>query len=356
MRKYFIDNIRSFIILLLIPIHILAMYNGLGIDFNILLDPFPGASVALAAMAYWCMPVLFLLAGCSARYSLGKRSIKQYAAERVTKLLLPLAAGVILFLPLQGYYTERFRTGFTGSVLDEYILFFTGTGNTLYDSGFNYYSISHLWFLMHLFVISVITLPLLARFVKKGCKSRLDKAPVRAILVIGCAIYLCLDLVLFGMRDKNPLNNLWLFLLGFYCFSRDDAQEALTRFRLLFTAVTVIAFIIGCLFLWKLPFVYALFSFFAVLSALGWGRKILDLTNGFWRYMRKASFGIYLFHMTWVIAISYYLLKAGASPAVHIAVTMVLSFAVTIATYELARRIPGVRFVFALPKPKPKKS
>jgi len=99
----------------------------------------------------------------------------------------------------------------------------------------------------------------------------------------------------------------------------------------------------------------AIYSWLARMAVTGWGVRLLNKTNRVCQYFKIASYGIYLFHMPWVIAISYWLLTRGSPPVVHIVVTMPASFAATIATYELARRVSLLRFAFALSKPEGKR-
>lgn len=300
--------------------------------------------------------MLFLLAGCSARFSLKKRTLSQYATERLTKIALPFVAGVVLILPTLAFYGEKFHANFTGTLLDEYKLFFTGTGNTVFDRGFTLNGISHLWFLIFLFAISVVTFPFLVVFVKKGFEFFLDKAKPWVAPVLGGAVYIASDIFNPGVVDKNFIAMTIGFFLGFFCFSRDDVQAWLGKWCYVFLTAAVGVFVSG--WVWLLfyePFVCATYSWLAMMAAIGLGVRFLNFTNGVCKYFQTASYGIYFFHMTWVVVISYYLLKNGASPLVHIFVTLPTSFIATVATYEIVRRIPVLRTAFALKAPISKK-
>lgn len=105
-------------------------------------------------IAPWVMPLFVLLGGASAWYSLGKRSASEYLDERVTRLVLPLAAGILLVVPPQVYFDRRQHGLFDGSFIEFYPHFFDG----VYPRG--NFTWSHLWFLGILALLALITLPL----------------------------------------------------------------------------------------------------------------------------------------------------------------------------------------------------
>jgi fucose 4-O-acetylase-like acetyltransferase len=105
-------------------------------------------------LAPWVMPLFMLLAGASAWHSLGRRSARAYVHERVTRVLLPLAAGILILVPPQMYIDRRERGLFDGSLLEFYPHFFDG----LYPNG--NFGWLHLWFLGLLALFALITLPL----------------------------------------------------------------------------------------------------------------------------------------------------------------------------------------------------
>lgn|GEM_PF-2800475 len=83
------------------------------------------------------MPVMFLLAGVSARYALKKRTYGQFISERVKRLIIPFVFGVFLI----GYYifandnvletTEKnrhvtFAVGLIAGIADVYMFIWSG--------------------------------------------------------------------------------------------------------------------------------------------------------------------------------------------------------------------------------------
>ena len=71
-------------------------------------------TVMLAFGASWGMPLLFLIAGMGAWYSLRSRTPGAFARERLRRLGVPLLAGLLTLVPLQVYLGQR-RAGDAGS-------------------------------------------------------------------------------------------------------------------------------------------------------------------------------------------------------------------------------------------------
>lgn len=107
-RKYFIDNLRNITILLLFPVHTFMIWNDFGSRFYIWLGENKILSTLIVLVNPWFMPLLFVLAGVSARYALLKRTEKKFIAERIKKLLIPFLFGLVFFVPFQALYARKF--------------------------------------------------------------------------------------------------------------------------------------------------------------------------------------------------------------------------------------------------------
>src|SRR5512136_2940033 len=70
--------------------------------------------VFLTFLAPWGMPFFFLLAGAGTWFALQRRSARQFAGERLRRLLVPFLVGCALFTPLQGYFDWQFSVRVDG--------------------------------------------------------------------------------------------------------------------------------------------------------------------------------------------------------------------------------------------------
>ena len=115
-RKHYIDNLRNLTILLLFPVHTFMIWNDFGSRFYIWLGENKILSTLIVLINPWFMPLLFVLAGMSARYALEKRTNKEFVLQRVGKLLIPFICGMIFIVPFQTLYARKFFDNYEGSV------------------------------------------------------------------------------------------------------------------------------------------------------------------------------------------------------------------------------------------------
>ena len=125
MRKHYIDNLRSLVILLLIPYHAAQAWNTWGEPNYLMFGTSRTFSSIIVAFSPFIMPLLFLLAGMSTRFALKKRSAGQYILERVKRLLVPLVFGTLVFVPVMTYLADKYNYGYDGSFFAHYGVFFT---------------------------------------------------------------------------------------------------------------------------------------------------------------------------------------------------------------------------------------
>lgn len=156
MRKYYIDNLRWIIIFLLIPYHAAMAWNVWQEPNYIYFESNKMISSIVVFLSPYFMPLMFLIAGISTKFALQKRTIRQYIQERAKKLLLPFAFGTITIMPLMTYIADKFNYGYKGNLFRHYAIFFTRfTDLTGSDGGF---SVGQFWFILYLFVISLIAI------------------------------------------------------------------------------------------------------------------------------------------------------------------------------------------------------
>ena len=161
-RQHYIDWLRVLAVLLLFPFHVLRVFNA---D-----DPFYIKAAHLSAplsdvlnfISVWHMPLLFVLAGASTFFALGKRSARQYLSERRERLLVPFVFGIFVLIPPQTWYGGRFNSGYTQSfwhylVSGDFLKWNIKDGGDYYGG----FGIGHLWFIIVLFLVAVVALPLL---------------------------------------------------------------------------------------------------------------------------------------------------------------------------------------------------
>jgi len=310
----------------------------------------------IVATSPWFMPLLFVIAGISSAYALNKKTAGVYIKERVCKLLIPLVSGILLVVPAQTYFAERFHNGYTGGYLHQYILFFTGpTDLTGYTGGF---TPAHLWFILYLFVISMAALPIMSAYKNARRKLAPEKISLWVLPLLGMIPLLMTPILDFGGMSVGTY--FAYFMLGYLLLSNDALIQKLDRRRfplLAASGVFMILFVSGWLLqlhgMFEMPQVIMgvlqrLYGWIAILTILGLGNRYLNFRNRGFDYFSASSFPVYLFHQSWIVAVAYYVLLATDHVPVQMILILSISFVLTYATYELCRRIPGVRFLFGI--------
>lgn len=108
----------------------------------------------------FAMPLMFLVAGAAAWFSLRRRSGRKFASERVQRLIVPYFVFVVFLSPVQAYYEAIHHRTYSGSFIGYLPEFFNLSRFTCCDlrwaGAYGY----HLWYLVFLFAFSMVALPL----------------------------------------------------------------------------------------------------------------------------------------------------------------------------------------------------
>ena len=357
MRKHYIDNLRWLCILLLFFYHTFMLYNTFGESFYIKGADIQGVTYFIMAVWPWFMPLLFLLAGVSSAYALKKRTAKEYLKERTFKLLIPLLFGVVFLVPIQTYFAEVFHNGYSGNYFEQYILFFTKpTDLSGYHGGF---TPAHLWFILYLFIISVVALPIMRMDQKSEKKLPVHKISLPILLVL--FVIPVFTQIILDISGKSVGEYLTYFLFGYFLISSDAIQNKLQKYRFLLLGLALLSMLV--LFYGFIregatqnnneilyEFTYAFYAWVTILAILGLGKTYLQFTNPATAYLSKASFGIYIIHQQWIVISAYFILMWIQSVPLQMVCIILASTVFTFLTYELFRRFSVTRFMFGLKK------
>lgn len=366
-RKYYLDNVRLMIILVLFPYHTLLLYSGVGSYYFHVTNDF-AANAFILSFAPWFMQLLFVIAGIAAHYSLKRRNPREYLTERVSKLLIPMIAGAVLVMPLSIYFGYLYN-GYGGS--------FPALWWELMSNGVRHLEsgllIGPLWFLFYLFAVSILAFPVIVKYKPGESRSPVEKVtiPKLLLLVIPLAIG---SYFLNFYPEKSLVQFLLLFLFGYFLLSDDGVQRKLEERRwplfITFLVLTIIyvkptatnitnaaAAAAGTTpmasYFDLTAFLVKLFTdlilWLGVLSVMGMGKHFLEFRKRSTLYLSAVSFPIYIFHIVWINLFAYCLLKWMPDRMIsQILLTMLLSFLSTIATIEVLKRIKITRVLFGM--------
>lgn len=366
-RKFWLDNLRWITILVVVVFHVFFFYNNIGLspmfpklDANPLVEGKKAAVTFAGIFQYsvyqWFMLLLFIVSGMCAKYSLRKKSVKEFLRGRVQKLIVPSTLGVLCVHWIGGWLeTSMFMAEAEVPVVVRYVISVAS-------------GIGGLWF-CHVLMFACLILALIKTIDKKGkfeslCeKSNIFVAVGLYILMFGAAQILNMPKVATYRMCYYPM----AFLLGYYVFTSEKLLAQLKKFGWICLLGGIVA---GVFYEIKFYGTYyaeyevlnnwlsILHAWLTAIGILGVAQLILDFENPFSRYMSKAGWGIYVNHITLMIVFNYLIRNVSVNMPVAVIYILefVVSLALSIGLWETLSRVPVLRFVlYGIRKPKAKK-
>ena len=367
-RKHFLDNIRWTTVLLVLLYHVVYFYNNKGVFGGIggwVDDPKAQPQDVVMYFLYpWFMMLLFLVAGISSRFALGKITPGQWFKKRTRQLLVPSTIGLFVFHWMVGYFnTQVAGVDVLANVPQPVKFFLWGISG-----------IGPLWFIQELWMLSLLLIIIIAIE-----RDRLYNAvghllqstrgwskPCRlALLLMGGFL-----LIWAGAQGSIPhpaehsAQGLWNlyrpmaylvpFLMGYYRFARDSVQRYLSHYAGWLLAMALVAgAALTCATwgetntapLYLMHWSTNLFAWLAILAMLACFKAWGDRTSPFATYMTRSSYGIYIVHYLVVASLGYMLkVYTGLPPVADYLILLVAVFTLSPAIYELLRRVPFLRW------------
>lgn len=322
--------------------HTFMIWNNYGDRFYVWGGNNNILSTLIVLVSSWFMPILFVIAGISSRYSLNKRNTKEYIKERISKIFIPFICGLVLLVPFQTLYARKFFYNYSGSIIDNFRYFFTHFSDLNgYDGMFTF---GHLWFLLYLFIISIISLLIIKKVSFEKIDNKLSKLNIIFIILIFIPLFIFYNIGNFGGQSIGKY--LLLYLLGYYLFT-DSFIEKLIKYKILILPIFFISEIILVISYYNYGYYNDLFVNFVgwigILSLMIIGKLYLNKETKITSYFKKASFPIYILHQTVLVIIGYYALINLNNIYAQLFIIIFGSFGVTIILYELIRRIPIIK-------------
>ncbi len=367
-RLYYVDWLRVFTMACVFLYHNSRFYDS-G-DWHI-----KNASSSVFFTAFvdllnqWMMPLMFVLSGAAAYYSMKSRTVSGFVKERTMRILLPLATiGVFVLGPPQIYLERLTHRQFSGSFLQFFPHYFEG----LYGLGGNFAFMGvHLWYLMLLFLFSLVLLPLMAP-VGKGNSSTLTRiAPVFrrpwALLLLFVPLAggsFLADALEMGftrqMGSWDIFSYLLFFAFGYILFSDPHIARTVEKLRFVTLALGIVlpatGIMVGLGVLALPPAGHAvdtayraLASWCIVLALIGLGRRLLNFTNRFLPHANEAVLPFYILHQPVILVVGFFITPMSAPIGLKYGLGVVVSFSIIIGVYELlVSRSNMLRLIFGM--------
>ncbi len=356
-RRVDLDWLRVLAVLLLVPFHSAFIFIHDPQVVMYVKDEI--SSSFLNHFAGWIhqfhMPLLFYVSGAATYFSLKKRKAGQYFKERFLKLLIPAFSGLIFIIPVITYIAMVSK----GNSIDfwSHLANFWQFGNVDLTGMDGRFTPAHLWFLLFLFVFSLIGLPFFSILKKEGSvrlvKRVIDKTGIPIIIFI-TFIVLTSSATLNILGDKNPIYYFLAFFCGYLFMMDNRFQHAIDKYVWLFLLTGVSCEIMR-------QFSYSFISngtiililsnlnrWMWLLTILGFGHRYLNKNNNTLKYLSTASYSFYIFHLLLNTVVGFYIIKLPFGAGIKYSLIVVLTILSTFLVYEIVKRIPIIRFLFGI--------
>lgn len=308
------------------------------------------------------MPLLMVIAGIATAIALERRTVGQFAADRVKRLLVPLAFGMFVIVPPQIYVERVASGGYSGSYLSFYPSVFELRP---YPAGS--FSWHHLWFVAYLFVYCMLALPLFgALATPRGQRvlAWLDRAWARGWVAV---LFVPLALERIALRAYPETHSLLddpdtlayyalLFVLGHLLGRSRTVWDHLAarRWRILAATCALLAVMLPPN---RYPFPFenigaTVTVWFVLLTALAWTRWYFQRPTvrvpTWLDHAQRLSYPFYILHQTVIIVVGWAWMHVALGPWPRFGAVLVTSFTATWLACELIARTP-LRPLFGLP-------
>lgn len=367
-RLDYLDNLRSFALLLGLAFHVAIVYAA------VIIYPLRNEerSIAFDVFGEWVhlfrMPLFFVLSGYFTERTFLSKSLKEFLRLRGLRIILPLIPGIILFAPMQ-YYVNALQEGYQGNYFrflwEEFLLKNPAP--------------SHLWFIEYLALYTFLYLglrPLTSRIrtwilpISRYGEENSEAGPTRkweALLIAGLwsALFTC-GINYFFLKDEKYLNiepvqfvyDLSFFLFGTFLFGREKLFLKGNVSNAEISVLGILSLLFFGVFYW-ISIIDPYWSYFGYagiwirilhifLKCLGgwiWivffiriFQRFVSGTNSLSAYLREASLPVYLIHHPISLGIGFLVVETGFSIWIKFTLHIVLVYAVTFALYHFVIR------------------
>jgi glucans biosynthesis protein C len=338
-----------------------------------------GAFVLFVSL--WGMPLFFVLAGYGIWHSLGHRSPAAFARERLARLAVPLAFGLLVIVPPQ-VHVDRLVAGERPSLADTWTGFWelSPRAELPWPLGGPLFDLAHLWFLAYLLVFSLLLLPVLGRL-RGGRGTAIARRLSSAWVLMAVVAVVALFEVAFGSEDAGGWNR-WAYpvclLLGFLLAAHPAPAAALARrWRALLGAglLLFLPLLVGAVTLeerlgdgllsggapealaWRAG--KAVVGVLLVAGVAGAAaaairhrrrqrRRFGPRAQRIVAYGNETAIAVYVLHQTVTVLIAYELVDTGWPAGAQWAALACSTLLVTVVAVEAVRRVPLARVLLGL--------
>jgi surface polysaccharide O-acyltransferase-like enzyme len=335
--------------------------------------PMDWVEIPMLATNSWRLPLLFLVSGYASAALFAKLGAPgAFLRSRAARLLIPLAFGMIVVIPVQPWIELTTQHGYAASFLHfwahDYFRFGTLDGIVLPTW-------QHLWFVVYLFVYTLLAVAVLAAVPEKA-RSRIADGAARLLggwgmLAVPLAAWLAILFAFPGYREThalfddgpNHLHYLMPFAIGWLLRVRPALFAAVAR---CWPAAAVAAIAAYAYVAWMVasapgegPPAGIVTPVMVLRLVQGWAAivALVGIADRFWNRdhrwratLAEAVFPFYIIHQTIIVLVGYGLLLAGVAALPSFAMLLAATVIGCWLFYAIGRSIGWLRPLIGLQK------
>ena len=317
----------------------------------------------------WRMDLIFLVSGMAAAFLLGKDSPGRFWLKRSWRLLLPLAFGIAVVVPIQPYAQGVTNGHVVPGFLRFLIDYYSGKHwpKDAFD-GWQYgFTWNHLWYLPYLWIytglLALMVAPMRSRIGQKLCAMFTRLRGWRLMLLPALPLIVFSVLLQLRFPDSHDVIHDWyrhpmyftVFLYG-YLIARDAGFWAevlrLRKWTLGTAAVLALAYysvdtgfpdavtvpqILRNFYLWTM-----------LLTILGWSHALLNRPFRWLPWATESVYPWYMLHQSLIIGVAYWLIPYKLGPVLEPLLVLVGTVGGCYALSEIVKRVQWLRPCFGL--------
>jgi peptidoglycan/LPS O-acetylase OafA/YrhL len=362
-RRYDIDWLRIIAVFMVFIFHCARFFMiDEGIEWHVKNIPLDlGMTIFFNFLGGVGMPLFFIISGMATFYFLGFVKAGLYTKARFVRLMIPFLFGLFTHISIQ-VYLDRVSHGVPVGNFFEF--YFTQYYVGLYGYGGNFpWAGFHLWFLILLFIFSLVTVK---PFVYLRKEENLKKiSNVATFFNKPGALYLLIVPVLI-IELFNPLSILGKFggynffsllifyIIGFFFASDKKFKESIEKHGLAALIIgigsTILLLverlvILNDLLFWFLGLIYV-WSWLIVI--LGLGSKHLNFNHKSRKFLNDIVMPFYVLHQTIIVIIGFFIVQLDLIVIVKYLIISIVSFTIIIGLVLLIKEVNILRFLFGM--------
>lgn len=372
-RRYELDWIRTMAILVVFLYHSSRFFN-LGNWHIKNVNTYAWVEIWNYFAVIWMMPLFFVISGASLFFAMKKPGgWKNFYNSKFSRLMIPVLLATATHSALQIYFERITHHQFAGSFLS----FLPGYFSGLYleiggDGNFAFHGM-HLWYLLFLFIYSLMCYPLFVRFLGTGYRrltwiTNLFAVPGLMYLLFPTPMVLMKLIIPHSVLQAGNggwgfLYYLWFLIAGFMIVSNDRLFRQIRekrRISLLLAAILTLFYLYQIFSPTGIPFQGDIGSWIITVSRyisawcwlfaiLGFGSRYLSFNHPVLHHLNEGVLPFYILHQTILLCFGYVIMTLEIHDGLKWVLVSVCSFSAIVSLYLiLIRKIDLMRFLFGM--------